>query len=68
MYLLNDYAKERLSQYKLKKVAETIGINPRTLSDMINKNRSCVKVTAYSLSKYLDKDAEIIDYFTRKEQ
>lgn len=67
MYLLNNEAKERLNQYKLKKVAETIGINPRTLSDMINKNRTCIKLTAYSLSKYLDKDAEIVDYFTRKE-
>lgn len=67
MYLLNNEAKERLSQYKLKKVAETIGINPRTLSDMINKNRTCIKLTAYSLSKYLDKDAEIVDYFIRKE-
>lgn len=67
MYILNDKAKDLLSYYKIKLVAQAIGINATTLSDMIKKDRSCIKLTAYCLTKFLNPEAEIQDYFTRKE-
>lgn len=68
LYILNDKAIEKLKLYKLQKVAETVGINYRTLSQMINQSRPCMKITAYCLTKFIDKDSEIKDYFIRKEK
>ena len=68
MYILNERAKEMLKVYKLKNVAEYVGIHSNTLSEMIKKNRPCLKLPAYALTKFLDKDAEISDLFDRKEK
>lgn len=65
MYVLNDKAKDLLSNFKFKKIAQIIGINPDTLSKMVKKNKPCMKLTAYCLTKLLNADAEIEDYFTR---
>lgn len=66
MYILNEIAKEKLVNYKQKSVAEKVGINPRTLSEMIKKDRTCPKITAYCLTKFLDSEAEIENYFIKK--
>ena len=68
MYVLNDKAKELLSHFKFKWIAKTIGINPDTLSKMVKKNKPCMKLTAYCLTKLLNADAEIDDYFIREEK
>lgn len=67
MYILNEKAKKELSIYNISKVAKTIGINAQTLSEMIRKDRTCMKLTAYCITKFLDSDKEIEDYFIRKE-
>ena len=67
MYILNSKGKELLSNFKLKKIAEIVGINPETLGQMVKKDRPCRKITAYCLTKILNADAEIEDYFIRKD-
>ena len=67
MYILNDKAKELLMNFKFKWVANTVGINPDTLSKMVKQGKPCMKLTAYCLTKLLNADAEIEDYFTRVE-
>lgn len=68
MYILNDKAKELLSHFKYKWIAKTVGINASTLSAMVKKNKPCMKLTAYCLTKLLNADAEIEDYFIREEK
>lgn len=65
MYVLNDKAKELLKNFKIGRIAEIVGINRYTLSCMIKKDKPCMKLTAYCLTKLLNADAEINDYFTR---
>ena len=66
MYILNEKAKELLRMYKLYTVAKTVGINTDTLSKMIKQNKPCIKITAYCITKFLNSDAEIEDYFEKK--
>ena len=68
MYYLNEETKEKLKQYKITAVSKAIGIQYRTLSDMIKNNKSCLKLTAYALSKFLNNENEIENCFIRKEQ
>ena len=68
MYVLNDKAKNLLMNFKFKWIAKTIGINPDTLSKMVKKNKPCMKLTAYCLTKLVNADAEIDDYFIREEK
>lgn len=68
MYTLKEETKKRLLPYKLCAVAKEIGINYQSLSDMIKKNKPCMKLTAYCITKYLDSEKEILDFFDRKEE
>lgn len=54
-------------KFKQKDLCETVGITQPTMSNIINGKVACRKVVAYSITKYLDQDAEIEDYFIRKE-
>lgn len=47
------------------KASEKIGITLPTLSKILNKRCACRKTTAYCITKYIDEDAEIIDFFER---
>lgn len=67
MYILNDRTKNLLMNFKFKWIAKTIGINPDTLSKMVKKDKPCMKLTAYCLTKLLNENAEIEDYFIRKD-
>lgn len=67
MYILNDRAKNLLMNFKFKWIAKTIGINSDTLSKMVKKDKPCMKLTAYCLTKLLNENAEIEDYFIRKD-
>lgn len=66
MYVLKDEYKHLFQKYKLKYVAEIVGMNQRNLSSMIIHNKPCIKITAYALTKFLDSDKEILDFFDRK--
>jgi hypothetical protein len=67
VFTLKEETKRLLSLYKLKSVASEIGINYTTLSDMIKRDKPCMKLTAYAIAKLLDGNKEILDYFDRKE-
>ena len=46
--------------------SEVIGITQPTLSNILNGKVACRKVVAYCITKYLNENAEIEDYFTKK--
>ena len=47
------------------KASEKIGIDISTLSRILHKKQKCSKIMAYCITKYIDQNAEINDYFTR---
>lgn len=47
--------------------SETIGVSREYLTQVINGKELCSKLLAYCITKYLDENAEILDYFIRKE-
>lgn len=49
-------------------LANKIGITRGRLIRILNKQVVCKKLTAYCIVKACDKDAEINDYFIRKEK
>lgn len=55
-------------KFKQKDLCETIGITQPTMSNIINGKVACRKVVAYCITKYLNEDAEIEEYFIRKEK
>lgn len=48
--------------------SKVIGISRVYLTDILNRRVTCTKVVAYCITKYLNQDAEIEDYFERKEK
>ena len=46
--------------------AKEIGITQPTLSNIINGKVACRKVVAYCITKYIDINAEIEDYFIKE--
>ena len=44
---------------------QIIGLAQPTLSKILNGKVTCRKVVAFCIAKYLDKDAEIEDFFER---
>lgn len=49
--------------YNKVQMAKIIGIAPDTLRRVINGKQSCSKLVAYSITKFLNNEAEIEDYF-----
>jgi len=45
--------------------SKVIGITQPTLSNILNRKVRTTKMTAYCITKYLDENAEIEDYFER---
>lgn len=54
-----------LEEYNKIKVAEKIGLHPDTLRKVLNKKQQCSKLVAYCITKFIDNNAEIEDYFER---
>ena len=46
---------------------EIIGLRQPTLSKILNRKVACRKVTAFCITKYLDENANIEDYFIKEE-
>jgi len=55
--------KEVAKLYNKEKMARVIGITADTLRKVINGKQICSKLVAYSITKFLDYDAEIEEYF-----
>ena len=58
--------KNVMKMYNKTKVAEYIGITVQTLSRIINGKQDCSKLVAYCITKFLNQEAEIEDYFYKK--
>ena len=64
MYTFKD--KEQAKEYNKTKMAEIVGLNADTLRRIINGKQECSKLVAYCITKFLNKEAEIENYFYKK--
>lgn len=64
MFKIKQEVAERIKRkYKLLNIANEVGITNGYLSLIFNKKRSCPKKTAYCITKAIDENAEILDFF-----
>lgn len=66
MYVINDEGLRLLNLFKNKAIAETIGVAQITIGYIKNKRKPCNRQTAYCISKFIDKDSDVEDYFEKK--
>lgn len=64
MYTFKD--KNVAKMFNKTQMAKVIGLNPDTLRRVINGKQECSKLVAYCITKFLDDEAEIEDYFIKK--
>ena len=62
MYILKDNLNIKMNKTI---ASEKIGLSRPVLTNIMNRKVACRKVTAYSITKYIDENAEIEDYFDR---
>ena len=58
--------KEVAKTYNKEQMAKVIGLNPDTLRRVINGKQECSKLVAYCITRFLNYEAEIEDYFIKK--
>ena len=63
MYIFKTEIPVKINQSK---ACEIIGLTQPTLSNILNGKVACRKVVAFCITKYLDENAEIEDYFVKK--
>jgi len=59
--------KEDAQSYNKEQMAKIIGLNPDTLRRVINGKQECSKLVAYCITKFLDYNSEIENYFIKGE-
>lgn len=64
MYTFKD--KETAKMFNKTQMAKVIGLNPDTLRRVINGKQECSKLVAYCITKFLNYEAKIEDYFIKK--
>lgn len=64
MYIFKNDLDLKINQTVASKI---IGITQPTLSNILNRKVSCRKVVAYCITKYINENAEIEEYFERVE-
>lgn len=52
-------------KYRSDYIAEQVGISKNYMSMIKSREFNCSKPVAYAITKVLDKDAEVVDYFDR---
>lgn len=62
MYMFKEGLNIKINQTK---AGEVIGLTQPTLSNIFNRKVACRKVTAYCITKYMNENANIEDYFDR---
>lgn len=65
MYILKENIELKMNQTT---ACEVIGLSQPTLSNILNRKVACRKVVAFSIVKYIHKEAEIEDYFIKIEK
>lgn len=48
-------------------MAKVVGLNPVTINKIFNRKQKCSKLVAYCITKFLDDDKEIEEFFERVE-
>ena len=61
------FKKEKFDKIKLNqaKIADEIGISRQYINGVINNKYNCRKIVAYAITKLINSNAEINDYFER---
>lgn len=67
LYLAKAEKFKEIKNIKQIDIAREVGIAEATLSRIINKKQICSKTTAYCITKVINSEAEIEDYFEKKE-
>jgi hypothetical protein len=62
MYIFKENINVKINQTI---AGEVIGLAQPTLSNILNRKVSCRKVVAFCITKYIDENAEIEDYFEK---
>lgn len=66
MYLFKEELKEEITKrFKIKYIADNVGISTVYLSNILNSKTSTKKAIAYCITKMIDKEAEINDFFIK---
>ena len=66
LFTIKEEQAERIKRrYKLSTMAEEVGISTTLITFIFKKLRPCSKKTAYAITKYIDSEAEIDDFFVR---
>jgi hypothetical protein len=65
MYIFREDKNSKLKDGQVK-AGEIIGLSQPTLSNILRRKVSCRKVVAFSITKYIDPNAEIEDYFVKE--
>ena len=65
MYRFKSEKKQIVKLFNKNEVANIIGIHPVTLRNILNGKQTCSKLVAYCITKFLNSEAEILDYFER---
>jgi DNA-binding XRE family transcriptional regulator len=58
---------KRIKFENQKKTSKEIGINESTLCRILSGKQGTSKVVAYCITKYFNKESEILDYFVNEE-
>lgn len=62
MYILKDNLDIKMNKTI---ASEIIGLSRPTLTNIMNRKIACRKVVAYCITKYINENSEIEDYFDR---
>lgn len=65
MYIAKKEIKKVFDGRPITYVADKLGISRVYLSNIVNGNTACSKITAYCIVKFFDSEAEIDDYFKK---
>ena len=66
MYQLKETARKEIKEkYKISYLTEKTGVTRQYISMIVNKNQKCSKTIAYYITKAINENSEINDYFVR---
>ena len=65
MYMLREDQLDLKRKIKQNYACEVIGLTNAVMSNILNRKVACRKVVAYCIVKFVDKEAEIEDYFEK---
>ena len=63
MYIFKETNNIKINQTQ---ASDVIGLAQPTLSNILNRKVACRKVVAFCITKYIDENAKIEDYFDKK--